>query len=248
MYSSQYTPPGKVTRDDAYMIRQAALRCHIFPAAAAAGAKAAINGLFYIKYGGASGQACSQEYYERGGMMAIEREILSSSDIERIISDTASRVVRDFPDMESFAIVGIQTRGVELAARIKEKIEKLTGKSVKNGTLDITFHRDDIITRGKLPVLKETLIEFDINNKIILLVDDVLFTGRTTKAAIETLMAFGRPDMIRFFVLVDRGGRELPIQADYCGHKVLTVAEDLVKVRLRDTDDVEDSVVIVTEK
>ncbi|HPS57400.1 MAG TPA: bifunctional pyr operon transcriptional regulator/uracil phosphoribosyltransferase PyrR [Spirochaetota bacterium] len=180
--------------------------------------------------------------------MASEKTILSSSDIERIISETAEQVVRDFHDMDNFAIVGIQTRGVELAARIREHIEKITGKHVKNGILDITFYRDDITTRGKLPVLKETLIEFNINNKAILLVDDVLFTGRTTKAAIETLMAFGRPHMIRLFVLVDRGGRELPIQADYCGYRVLTAADDLVKVRLKDTDKVEDSVVLVTER
>lgn len=180
--------------------------------------------------------------------MASEKTILSSTDIERIIRETAEHIVRDFPDMDNFAIVGIQTRGVELAARIKEHIEKITGKHVRNGTLDITFYRDDIATRGKLPVLKETLIEFNINNRNILLVDDVLFTGRTTKAAIETLMAFGRPLIIRLFTLVDRGGRELPIQADYCGHKVLTTPEDLVKVRLKATDKVEDSVVLVTEK
>lgn len=176
------------------------------------------------------------------------KTILSSSDIERIIRETSEQVVRDFPDMDNFAIVGIQTRGVELAARIRENIEKITGKHVKNGILDITFYRDDITTRGKLPVLKETLIEFNINNKNILLVDDVLFTGRTTKAAIETLMAFGRPCMIRLFVLVDRGGRELPIQADYCGYRISTASDDLVKVRLKDTDKVEDSVVLVSEK
>lgn len=180
--------------------------------------------------------------------MSLEKTILSPADIEKIISDTAAKVVSDFPDMDNFAIVGIQTRGVELAARIRGHIEKITGKHVKNGILDITFYRDDISTRGKLPVLKETLIEFNINNKNILLVDDVLFTGRTTKAAIETLMAFGRPNIIRYFVLVDRGGRELPIQADYCGYKVMTTAEDLVKVRLKETDKVEDSVVLVTER
>lgn len=180
--------------------------------------------------------------------MASERRILDSSDIEKIIKETAERLVHDIPDMDSFAIVGIQTRGVELAARIREHMEKITGRHIKNGTLDISFYRDDLATRGRLPVLKETFIEFNINRKTILLVDDVLFTGRTTKAAIETLMAFGRPYIIRLFVLVDRGGRELPIQADYCGFRVITTAADLVRVRLKETDDVEDSVLLVTEK
>ena len=180
--------------------------------------------------------------------MVSERKILDSVDIERIIRETSEQFVRDFPDLDNFAIVGIQTRGVELAARIREHMERISGRHIKNGTLDISFYRDDLSTRGKLPVLKETFIEFNINRKTILLVDDVLFTGRTTKAAIETLMAFGRPYIIRFFVLVDRGGRELPIQADYCGFRVITTSGDLVKVRLKDTDKVEDSVLLATDK
>ena len=180
--------------------------------------------------------------------MASEKMILDKGDIEKIIRETSEQIVRDIPDMDNFAIVGIQTRGVELAARIREQVEKISGKHIKNGILDISFYRDDIATRGKRPVLKETFMEFNINRKTILLVDDVLFTGRTTKAAIETLMAFGRPYIIRLFVLIDRGGRELPIQADYCGYRIITTADDLVKVRLGDTDKVEDSVVVITER
>jgi pyrimidine operon attenuation protein/uracil phosphoribosyltransferase len=134
---------------------------------------------------------------------------------------------------------------VELADRIKKEIEKISGNPIKSGTLDISFYRDDLATRGKLPVLKETLIEFNINNKNILLVDDVLFSGRTTKAALETLTAFGRPYTIKLFVLVDRGGRELPIQADYCGFKIDTEQDDQVNVRLSQIDGVEDSVYLV---
>ncbi len=180
--------------------------------------------------------------------MATEKVVLDAAEIERIIAGTAEKIAADIHDWEQFAIVGIQTRGVELAARIRERVEKITGKHIKNGTLDITFYRDDITTRGKLPVLKETFIEFNINRKTILLVDDVLYTGRTTKAAIETLMAFGRPYVIRLFVLVDRGGRELPIQPDYCGYRIETAAHDQVKVRLKDTDRVEDSVVVVIDQ
>ena len=127
-------------------------------------------------------------------------------------------------------------------------METLAGKAIKHGTLDISFYRDDLATMGKLPVLKETLIEFNINKKKILLVDDVLFTGRTTKAALETLMAFGRPVVIRLFTLVDRGGRELPIQPDYCGYRVEAGEEDKVRVKLSGTDNVEDAVYIVSGK
>jgi pyrimidine operon attenuation protein/uracil phosphoribosyltransferase len=180
--------------------------------------------------------------------MPVEEKILGKEEIEKIIADLSRRVVKDITDLDSFAIVGVHTRGVYIAERIKKEIEKLSGKSVKSGTLDISFYRDDITTRGKLPVLKETLIEFNINGKTVLLVDDVLFTGRTTKAAIETLMAFGRPHAIRFLVLADRGHRELPIQADYCGIKIDTNENDNVKVKLSEADREDDSVYLIREQ
>ncbi len=180
--------------------------------------------------------------------MAAEKKILTKEDIDKIIRELSNTIFNDVEDLESFAIVGIHTRGVELADRIRKEIEKLSGKEIKHGTLDISFYRDDITTRGKLPVLKETLIDFNINKKNILIVDDVLFSGRTTKAALETLTTFGRPFSIKLFVLVDRGGRELPIQPDYCGFKVDTAAEDQVKVRLSVTDKVEDAVYLVSGK
>ena len=180
--------------------------------------------------------------------MSDEKKILNKADIEKIIRDSANAVFRDIDNLENFAVIGIHTRGVELADRIRKEMEKLSGREIKHGTLDISFYRDDLTTRGRLPVLKETLIEFNINKKNILLVDDVLFSGRTTKAALETLTAFGRPYSIKLFVLVDRGGRELPIQPDYCGYKIATGAEDLVKVRLLESDKVEDSVYLVSNK
>lgn len=180
--------------------------------------------------------------------MSDGKKILDRADIDRIISESAKAVYGDIENIDNFAIIGIHTRGVELADRIRKEIEILSGKEVKHGTLDISFYRDDLATRGRLPVLKETLIEFNINKKNILLVDDVLFSGRTTKAALETLTAFGRPFSIKLFVLVDRGGRELPIQPDYCGYKINTTSDDLVKVRLSGTDKVEDSVYLVSNK
>ncbi len=180
--------------------------------------------------------------------MSVEQKILGRDEIEKIISENAERILKDIGDIDNFAIIGIHTRGVELSERIRLKMETIAGRPIKHGTLDISFYRDDLATRGKLPVLKETLIEFNINKKNILLVDDVLFTGRTTKAALETLMTFGRPYVIRLFTLVDRGGRELPIQPDYCGFKVEAGQEDLVRVKLSGTDNVEDAVYLVRGK
>jgi len=180
--------------------------------------------------------------------MSDEKKILSKDEIDKIIIESSKAIFKDIEDFDQFAIIGIHTRGVELADRIRKEIEKLAGKEIKHGTLDISFYRDDLTTRGKLPVLKETLIEFNINKKNILIVDDVLFSGRTTKAALETLTTFGRPFSIKLFVLVDRGGRELPIQPDYCGFKVNTTHEDQVKVKLSATDKVEDAVYIVGSK
>lgn len=151
-------------------------------------------------------------------------------------------IYNSISDLDEFAIVGIQTRGVELANRIKRNIEDMSGKGIKSGIIDITFYRDDLATKGTLPVIKETRIEFNISKMLILLVDDVIFTGRTVKAAMETLTSFGRPRAIRLFVLIDRGNRELPIQPDYFGERVETGIHDEIRVRLSGTDNVEDSV------
>jgi pyrimidine operon attenuation protein/uracil phosphoribosyltransferase len=175
-----------------------------------------------------------------------DKVILTRGDIEKIIADTAEKIYREIDDIDRFAIVGVQTRGVELAERIRAGIEALSGKKVRHGILDITFYRDDLATRGVLPVIKETRIEFNISGMTILLVDDVIFTGRTTKAALETLTTFGRPRAIRLFVLIDRGNREIPIQPDYCGYRMDTRIDDKVKLRLKPVDGVDDSVTLST--
>jgi pyrimidine operon attenuation protein / uracil phosphoribosyltransferase len=174
--------------------------------------------------------------------------ILDNKAIKQIIEKTAKDMFDSLKGKDEFAIVGIQTRGVELADRLRKKLEALSGKEIKNGILDITFYRDDLATRGYLPAIKETRIEFDINGIIIILVDDVLFTGRTVKAALETLTGFGRPKAIKLFALVDRGNRELPIQPDYCGLTMETDITDEVQLRLKETDKVEDSVYLIKEK
>lgn len=174
--------------------------------------------------------------------------LLDNKAIKQIMEKTAKNLFDNLKNEGEFAIVGIQTRGVELADRLRKKLEALSGKEIKNGILDITFFRDDLATRGYLPAIKETRIEFDINGIIIILVDDVLFTGRTVKAALETLTGFGRPKAIKLFALVDRGNRELPIQPDYCGFIIETAITDEVQLRLKETDNVEDSVYLIKEK
>jgi pyrimidine operon attenuation protein/uracil phosphoribosyltransferase len=173
-----------------------------------------------------------------------ERRILNHTEIESLIETASKSIYKDIKDINKFAIVGLQTRGVELASRMKRKIEALSGVQIKSGVLDITFHRDDLATRGILPVIKETRIEFDITDMIILLVDDVIFTGRTSKAALESIMAYGRPRAVRYFVLVDRGNRELPIQPDYCGYRIKTDIDDKVRVKLAEVDAGSDEVLI----
>lgn len=174
--------------------------------------------------------------------------LLQSRDIAEIIDRLSGQVYNDLDDIDEFAVVGLQTGGVELARRIRGRIGELSGKPVRSGTLDITFYRDDLATRGVLPSIKETSIAFDISNMTILLVDDVIFTGRTTKAALETLTSFGRPKAIRLFVMVDRGNRELPIQPDYCGYRIRTGIKDAVEVILSAETPEGDSVVIHKEE
>ena len=173
------------------------------------------------------------------------RMILDGAGIDGIIDETSASILGNVRDLDAFAIVGIQTRGVALAERIRAKIESLSGKKVRMGILDITFYRDDLSTRGVLPVIKETKIDFDIENMSILLVDDVIFTGRTTKAALETLMSFGRPRAINLFVLIDRGNRELPIQPDFLGLMVETDVNDTVRVHLKETDEEDEGVYLM---
>jgi pyrimidine operon attenuation protein / uracil phosphoribosyltransferase len=175
----------------------------------------------------------------------MDKLILDSGGIKAVIEKNAEKIYSDLKSRGGFAVVGIQTRGVELANRLKKKLEEISSERIKSGIIDITFFRDDLATRGFLPVIKETRIEFDINGLDIIIVDDVLFTGRTVKAAMETLTGFGRPKSIKLFTLVDRGNRELPIQPDYCGYVIPTGIKDEIQVRLKETDNVEDSVYLV---
>jgi len=174
----------------------------------------------------------------------IEKQILNCDEINQIINKFSKKIYEEIDDSHKFGIVGIQTRGIELGIRIRKNIEQLCGNPISYGILDISFYRDDLTTKGVLPVIKETRIEFNISKMTILLVDDVIFTGRTTKAALDTLTSFGRPRAIKLFSLIDRGNRELPIQPDYFGYRIKTKVTDKIKVRIKEVDNVEDSVLL----
>jgi len=158
--------------------------------------------------------------------------------IARTLTRIAHEIVERNKGAEDLALVGIRTRGVHIASRLAEGLLAITGHEVPNGALDITLYRDDLMRQavGPQPLVRKTEIPFSIDNRRILLVDDVLYTGRTTRAALDALIDFGRPLAIQLIVLVDRGHRELPIKADYVGKNLPTSLEESVQVRLRESD------------
>lgn len=161
--------------------------------------------------------------------------------MKRALSRLASEIVEENQGAEDLYLVGIRRRGVPLAERIADKIEGIEGKRPLYGILDITLYRDDLSTVGASPIVNRTELEEDIGNKIVVLVDDVLYTGRTIRAALDQLMDFGRPRKVQLAVLVDRGRehRELPIQADFVGKTVPTKSSEIIKVMLKEYDDIE---------
>ncbi len=177
-------------------------------------------------------------------MAPKETPVLTGKAVTAAIGSMAKAIQADQRDATNVAIVGIQSRGVPLAARLAAALRRNTGKKVDVGSLDITLYRDDLSTVGTRPVLKATNIPFSIDARTVILVDDVLFTGRTIRAALDELVDFGRPSRIALAVLIDRGHRELPIQADYIGKTVKTTRADMVDVRLVEMDG-KDEVVVV---
>jgi pyrimidine operon attenuation protein/uracil phosphoribosyltransferase len=171
--------------------------------------------------------------------VADKAEIMDGGGISRAIARIAHEIVERNPVAGELAIVGVQRRGVPLARRIAGRIGELEGCNIPVGTLDITFRRDDLSLLSEHPVVNDTDIGFPVTGRKIIIVDDVIFTGRTARAAIETLMDLGRPKLIQLAVLIDRGHRELPFKADYVGKNVPTSRSELVNVRLRDVDGVD---------
>ena len=170
--------------------------------------------------------------------VASGRVILDEDQLARTLRRIAHEIVEKHADLDRLALVGIYTRGALLAERLRDLIEQFTGRSVPTGALDISFYRDDVRIHPQ-PVVKATRLDFPIDGRSVVLVDDVLFTGRTIRAAIEALFDYGRPERVQLAVLVDRGHRELPIRPDYVGKNVPTARSERVNVNLDEADEVD---------
>lgn len=180
-------------------------------------------------------------------MEQVKARIMDAADVKRSINRLAHEIVERNHGCNNLGIVGIRTRGVYVAQRIFEAIQKIEGEPLGMGVLDITLYRDDFRIRKVGPGVQVTDIPFDMDNTTIVLVDDVLYTGRTSRAALDALMDYGRPGRVQLAVLVDRGHRELPIKADFVGKNIPTASGENVKVLLKEHDDV-DEVVLVQEQ
>jgi pyrimidine operon attenuation protein/uracil phosphoribosyltransferase len=168
---------------------------------------------------------------------------MDEPEIRRAVTRIAHEILERNKGAEGVVLVGIANRGDDLARRLASEIQRIEGVEVPVGALDITFYRDDIGLRAEAPEVHETRISFDITGCTVVLVDDVLYTGRTIRAAMDALVDFGRPNAIQLAVLVDRGHRELPIRADYVGKNVPTRKDEIVRVTLKEVDD-EDAVIV----
>ena len=168
-----------------------------------------------------------------------ERQLMSASEIERTLVRLAHEIVEKNNGTENLALIGIRRRGVPLAHRLAALIGKIEKKTIPVGTLDIALYRDDLSTLGPKPVVQKTDIGCPIQDKNVILVDDVLFTGRTTRAALDALMDHGRPCRVQLCVLVDRGHRELPIEAAFVGRSFQTTRQQSIEVALKETDNTE---------
>jgi pyrimidine operon attenuation protein/uracil phosphoribosyltransferase len=172
--------------------------------------------------------------------------LMSASEIERTLVRLAHEIVEKNNGVENLGLIGIKRRGVPLAQRLGRLIEKIEKTSVEVGTLDINLYRDDLSTTGPRPVVNPGKLEFDVNDKNVILVDDVLYTGRTTRAALDALFDHGRPRRVQLCVLIDRGHRELPIEAAFIGRTVQTTDNEIIEVKLQETDPTEQ--VLLVEK
>jgi pyrimidine operon attenuation protein/uracil phosphoribosyltransferase len=184
---------------------------------------------------------------------AVEgRTLLDDAAIARTLSRIAHEIIERNPDLDRVALVGIHTRGVPIAHRLRRLVEERAGIAPPVGAVDITFHRDDVGVRGgeaprrAQPLVRSTQLEFPLEGRTCILVDDVLYTGRTIRAAIEALFEYGRPARVQLAVLADRGHRELPIRPDYVGKNLPTARGERVQVQLVETDEVDQVLLIAT--
>lgn len=168
--------------------------------------------------------------------MEFRAEILDEAAVERALVRIAHQIVERNKTTEGLCLVGIRTRGVPLAERLAKNLRRIEGADVPVGELDITLYRDDLSTVAESPVLNGTCLDFDVTGRTVVLCDDVIYTGRTARAAMDAVMALGRPACIQLFALVDRGHRELPIRPDFVGKNIPTSRVEVVAVRLAECD------------
>ncbi len=171
-------------------------------------------------------------------------KLMDKDEIRRSLLRLSHQILEKNREIEDLVVVGIHRRGVTLAERISKMIEEIKGKKLPTGTLDITLYRDDLTRIAYQPVVRNTNILFPIDDKKVVLVDDVLYTGRTVRAAIDALIDFGRPKKIELVVLIDRGHRQLPIRADYVGKNIPTSPEEMVEVKVEELDGTDEVLIL----
>lgn len=169
-------------------------------------------------------------------MLEFRAEIMDQAAVERALVRIAHQIVEKDKTTEGLCLVGIRTRGVPLAERLAENLQRIEGTAVPVGELDITLYRDDLSTVAESPVVHGTRLDFDVTGRTVVLCDDVIYTGRTARAAMDAVMALGRPARIQLFALIDRGHRELPIRPDFVGKNIPTSHGEVVSVRLAESD------------
>ncbi len=173
--------------------------------------------------------------------MKLKSKLYDGADISRSIKRIAHEILENTDSAENLCLIGIKTRGVPIAYRLSEFIKKIEGVTVPVGVLDITLYRDDLSYAGGVdPVVHESSIDFDVTGKEVILTDDVIYTGRTARAALEAICKFGRPEKIKLAAIVDRGHRELPIRPDFVGKNVPTANSEIIKVSFTETDGVDE--------
>ena len=180
--------------------------------------------------------------------MKEKAKILDKEALQRSVMRIAHEILERNKGTQDICLIGIRNRGVFLAQRLAESIKAIENTQVPVGALDITLYRDDLTLISQQPVVHKTEIDFDISGKTVVLIDDVLYTGRTIRAALDALIDFGRPKQIQLAVLVDRGHRELPVRADFVGKNIPTAKNETVEVRLAETDGKDEVVIIAKDK
>ena len=174
-----------------------------------------------------------------------KRVVFDANRLQATLDNLAGEIVNTFKTPDDVVLIGIRTRGVELAQRLQKLVSDKYRQEIPMGIMDITLYRDDLSQLASQPLVQPSRLPFDVSGKKIILVDDVIFTGRTIRAALDQIVDFGRPGVVRLLVIVDRGWREYPIQPDFTGVKIDTTVQQIVQVRLKEIDG-EDSVMLVT--